>query len=57
MTILEIISVIIIKCFSIETPKIINFPSVPNEKLMFLGVIFKLILIKAFNEIVVVAPQ
>ena len=37
----------ILKCFSIGTPKTINFPFVPNGKLMVLGVsIFEYIIIR-----------
>ena len=36
-----------LKCFNIGTPKTINFPFVPNGKLMILGVpIFKHIIIR-----------
>ena len=42
-----------LKCLSIGTPKIINFPFVSNGKLMFLGVpIFKHIVMRLYSALI-----
>ena len=42
-----------LKCLSIGTPKIINFPFVSNGKLMILGVpIFKQIIMRLYSALI-----